>query len=158
MGIRYLGETGAKKLARHFGGLKQIKESSYDDLLAVAEIGERIAGSIIDFFDDERNSEILKRLEQSGLQFEIEKIPETNQAEQPLKGKSFVVSGVFERYSRSQIKEIIELKGGKNISSLSSKTDYLLAGDKMGPEKKKKAVELNIPIISEDDFELMITT
>ncbi len=158
LGIRYLGETGAKKLARHFGGLKQIKESSFDDLLAVPEIGERIAGSIKDFFDDERNIEIVKRLEKSGLQFEIEKIPETSKSEQPLKGKSFVVSGVFERYSRSQIKELIELKGGKNISSLSSKTDYLLAGDKMGPEKKRKAVEFNIPIISEDDFELMITT
>ncbi|MFN2394429.1 MAG: NAD-dependent DNA ligase LigA [Bacteroidales bacterium] len=156
LGIRYLGETGAKKLARHFGNIQQIKDSSFDDLLAVPEIGERIAGSIIDFFNDERNIKILNRLEQAGLKFETESISGTNPANQPLEGKSIVVSGVFEKYSRNQLKEIIELKGGKNVSSLSSKTDYLLAGDNMGPEKKKKAVELNIPIISEDDFEQMI--
>ncbi len=156
LGIRFLGETGAKKLARHFLSLQAIQSSSYEDLIAVPEIGERIAGSVIAYFNDPENLEIVRRLKDAGLQMETQKSVTENAAGLPLSGKSFVVSGVFEKFSRNQVKELIEQNGGKNVSSLSSKTDYLLAGDKMGPEKKKKAEELNIPVISEEDFEKMI--
>ena len=156
LGIRFLGETGAKKLARHFLSLQAIQSSSYEDLIAVPEIGERIAGSVIAYFNDPENLEIVRRLKDAGLQMETQKSVTENAAGLPLSGKSFVVSGVFEKFSRNQVKELIEQNGGKNVSSLSSKTDYLLAGDKMGPEKRKKAEELNIPVISEEDFEKMI--
>ncbi len=156
LGIRHLGETGAKKLARHFGNIDKIRNSNFEELIAVPEIGERIAGSIIDYFDDEQNGEIVNRLVEAGLNFKAETVLQEEPGNLPLEGKSFVVSGVFEGYSRNQIKDLIEQKGGKNVSSLSSKTDFLLAGDKMGPEKKKKAEELNIPIITEEDFNKMI--
>lgn len=156
LGIRHLGETGAKKLARHFGNIDKIRNSTFEELVAVPEIGERIAGSIIDYFDDEQNGEIVNRLVEAGLNFKAETVLHEEPGNLPLEGKSFVVSGVFEGYSRNQIKDLIEQKGGKNVSSLSSKTDFLLAGDKMGPEKKKKAEELNIPIITEEDFNKMI--
>ncbi len=156
LGIRYLGETGAKKLARNFESIDEIRNSGIEELVAVPEIGERIAGSILDYFNDEQNNIIVDRLIEAGLNFRTETTTPAEQGSQTLEGKSFVVSGVFEYYSRNQIKELIEQKGGKNVSSLSSKTDFLLAGDKMGPEKKKKAEELKIPIISEDDFKKMI--
>jgi DNA ligase (NAD+) len=156
LGIRYLGETGAKKLARHFKSIDKIRNSGFEELVAVPEIGERIAGSILDYFSTEQNNVIVNRLIEAGLNFQTETASSEGQANQPLDGKSFVVSGVFEGYSRNQIKELIEQNGGKNVSSISSKTDFLLAGDKMGPEKKKKAEELKIPIISEDDFKKMI--
>ncbi len=156
LGIRYLGETGAKKLARHFGSIDKIRNSVFEELIAVPEIGERIAGSILDYFSDEQNNIIVNRLIEAGLNFRTETTAPAEHGSQPLDGKSFVVSGVFENYSRNQVKELIEQKGGKNVSSLSSKTDFLLAGDKMGPEKKKKAEELKIPIISEADFKKMI--
>jgi DNA ligase (NAD+) len=156
LGIRYLGETGAKKLARNFKSIDKIRNSGFEELVAVPEIGERIAGSILDYFSTEQNNIIVNRLIEAGLNFQTKTASSEGQANQPLEGKSFVVSGVFESYSRNQIKELIEQNGGKNVSSISSKTDYLLAGDKMGPEKKKKAEELEIPIISEDDFKKMI--
>jgi DNA ligase (NAD+) len=156
LGIRYLGETGAKKLARHFGSIDKIRNSTFEELMAVPEIGERIAGSIMDYFSDEQNNQIVNRLIEAGLSFKTETVSTEDRGNQPLDGKSFVVSGVFEGYSRNQIKELIEQKGGKNVSSLSSKTNFLLAGDKMGPEKKKKAEELNIPVITEEDFNRMI--
>ena len=156
LGIRYLGETVAKKLARHFGSIDKIRNSVFEELIAVPEIGERIAGSILDYFSDEQNNIIVNRLIEAGLNFRTETTAPAEHGSQPLDGKSFVVSGVFENYSRNQVKELIEQKGGKNVSSLSSKTDFLLAGDKMGPEKKKKAEELKIPIISEADFKKMI--
>ncbi|MFW5757973.1 MAG: NAD-dependent DNA ligase LigA [Bacteroidota bacterium] len=155
LGIRYLGETTAKILARHFQSLSKLENSSFGQLMEVPEIGERIAGSVVDFFQNEKNQQKLEELRKAGIKTEIEK-QETTPGERPLESKNIVVSGVFQRYSRNQIKEIIEQKGGKNVSSLSSKTHYLLAGEKMGPEKKKKAEMLNIPIINEEDFEQMI--
>ncbi|MFP4288763.1 MAG: NAD-dependent DNA ligase LigA [Bacteroidales bacterium] len=155
LGIRYLGETTAKILARHFQSLTNLENSSFEQLMEVPEIGERIAGSVVDFFQNEKNQQKIDELRKAGLKTEIEK-QETSPGDMPLEGKNIVVSGVFQRYSRNRIKEIIEQKGGKNVSSLSSKTHYLLAGEKMGPEKKKKAEMLNIPIISEEDFEQMI--
>lgn len=156
LGIRFLGETGAKKIARQLKNLDNIRNSSREELTAVPEIGDRIAGSIIEFFEDPENIATIESLQQAGLNFSIEETETSASTYRPLEGKSFVVSGVFEKYSRNQIKDLIEQLGGQNVSSLSAKTNYLLAGEKMGPEKKKKAEQLNIPIISEEDFEQMI--
>ncbi len=156
LGIRHLGETGAKKIARELKNIENIKNSSFEELTQIPEIGERIATSIREFFDNRENIEVIESLKRAGLNFETEQQKEIPQGERPLDGKSFVVSGVFEKYSRNQLKELIEQKGGQNISSLSSKTNFLLAGDKMGPEKKKKAEKLNIPVITEEDFDRMI--
>lgn len=155
LGIRYLGETTAKILARHFYSLSNLENSTYEQLVEVPEIGERIAGSVVAFFNNEQNQRKLEELREAGIQTEIEK-QETPTGAMPLEGKNIVVSGVFQRYSRNQLKEIIEQKGGKNVSSLSSKTHFLLAGEKMGPEKKRKAEALNVPIINEEDFKKMI--
>ncbi len=156
LGIRYVGETVAKKLAAHFKNIDNIINANYDELVSVDEIGEKIAESVINFFNKEEHLKIIERLKEKGIRFEI-KEQEQNITENKLKGKTFVVSGVFKNYSRDQIKALIEKYGGKNTGSISSKTDYLLAGDKMGPAKKEKAQKLNIAIISEEDFEKMIS-
>ncbi|MFN3557043.1 MAG: NAD-dependent DNA ligase LigA [Bacteroidales bacterium] len=156
LGIRHLGETGARKLARHFGNIHRIRTSTFDELIAVPEVGERIAQSILDYFSSSENIAIIEKLEKSGLRMALEPKSTSPASDLPLAGKSFVVSGVFSNHSRDQIKELIELHGGKNVSSISSKTDYVLAGENMGPEKRKKADQLSIPVISEEDFEQMI--
>lgn len=149
LGIRYVGETVAKKLAKHFKSLEQIKKANELELILVDEIGERIAQSVRAYFDNPKNIELTDRLKQAGLQFESEvKEAESNK----LEGKSFVVSGVFSAFSRDELKALIENNGGKNVSSISKKTDYVVAGENMGPSKLQKATELNIPILSEDDF------
>ena len=125
--------------------------ASYDELISVDEIGQVIAASVIEFFQNEKNLEIIKRLNGYGIQFELSADKLENQTEL-LKGSTFVVSGVFEKVSRDELKKLIEDNGGKVGSSISSKTSYLVAGDKMGPSKRTKAEGLNIPIISEDDF------
>lgn len=149
IGIRFVGETVAKKLAKHFKTIDAIIQASEEDLVAVDEIGEKIAASVRAFFEVEENRILIERLKSKGLQFEI--VAKEN-ASDKLKGASFVVSGVFTAFSRDEIKDLIESNGGKNVGSISAKTDYVLAGDKMGPAKFKKAESLNIPIISEDDF------
>jgi DNA ligase (NAD+) len=158
LGIRHLGETGAKKIARKLKNLETIRKTSYEDLLEIPEIGEKIAASIIDYFKDYENIKSLNALIDAGLNFETEQPEEESlsSSDLPLAGKSFVISGVFENYSRNELKEIIEKNGGQNVSSLSSKTNYLVVGAKMGPEKKKKAQELSIPMITEADFEKLI--
>jgi DNA ligase (NAD+) len=153
LGIRYVGETVAKKLAAHFKSIDHLKEASFDELVNVEEIGEKIAESVIRWFAKPGHLEMIERLRSHGVQMEIK---EEQVVLDKLQGKSFVVSGVFERYSRDEIKALIEKYGGKNVSSISSKTDFVLAGDKMGPAKKEKASKLGIPIISEEDFEKMI--
>lgn len=155
IGIRHLGETMAKKLARHFKHIDQLLLASHEELLSVDEVGEKIAGSILDYFAERENILMLDRLRKAGLQFEVTK--NDTISGQTLEGKSFVVSGVFEHYSRQQIKDLIEKNGGKISSSLSSKTDFLLAGENMGPEKRKKAVELNIPLLTEQELEQMLS-
>ncbi len=155
IGIRYVGETVAKKLALHYRNIDALMNAGFDDLLNVEEIGNKIAESIIAFFSNVQNRELILRLKNYGIRFKIDEAaysPVSNK----LKGNSFVVSGVFTKYSRDRIKKIIEKNGGKNVSSISSKTNYLLAGDNMGPEKKKKAASLNIPVITEDDFLKML--
>jgi len=151
LGIRYVGETVAKKLAKHYKNIDSLSQASLMDLVLVDEIGERIAQSVIDFFDNQENKIIIERLKSYGVQFEIVEKVNLNATEK-LIGKTFVVSGVFEKFSRDDLKQAIEDNGGKVGSSISSKTDYVIAGDNMGPAKLEKANKLNIPIISETDF------
>jgi DNA ligase (NAD+) len=151
IGIRFVGETVAKKLAKHYKSIDALRQATLMDLILVDEIGERIAQSVIDFFENQENRIIIERLKSFGVQFEIVEQINPN-ATDKLSGKTFVVSGVFEKFSRDDLKKAIEDNGGKVGSSISAKTDYVVAGDNMGPAKLDKATKLNIPIISEDDF------
>ena len=154
LGIRMVGETVAKKLAKTYKSLQALRTTSYEALIQIDEIGDRIAQSVIEFFANDLNKAILERLEGYGLQMEIQ------ETEAPisdvLKGKTLVVSGVFARHSRDELKALIESHGGKVGSSISSKTSYVVAGENMGPSKLEKATQLNIPILSEADFEKLI--
>lgn len=155
LGIRYVGETVAKKLAKHYKNIDALQQASLTDLILVDEIGDRIASSVIEFFENEENKIIINRLKSCGVQFEIvEKI--NPNATQKLVGKTFVVSGIFEIYSRDELKAAIEENGGKVGSSISTKTDYVIAGENMGPAKLEKASQLKIPIISEYQFENLL--
>nr|WP_292960668.1 NAD-dependent DNA ligase LigA [Muricauda sp. UBA7809] len=151
LGIRYVGETVAKKLAKAFKNIDALMAASQEQLMAVDEIGERIAESVVNFFAEPANMEIINRLKSYGLQFSLSDEQLENQTEK-LKGLTFVVSGVFETISRNELKKMIEDNGGKVSSSISSKTSFLVAGDKMGPSKKTKAESLGVPIISEQEF------
>ncbi|MES2578604.1 MAG: NAD-dependent DNA ligase LigA [Bacteroidota bacterium] len=151
IGIRFVGETVAKKLAKHYKNIDALRQATLMDLILVDEIGERIAQSVIDFFENQENRIIIERLKSFGVQFEIVEHINPN-ATNKLSGKTFIVSGVFEKFSRDDLKKAIEDNGGKVGSSISAKTDYVVAGDNMGPAKFDKATKLNIPIISEDDF------
>lgn len=156
LGIRYVGETVAKKLASAFKTIEQLMAATYDDLLKVDEIGDRIALSITEYFSDPRHVEQIERLKAAGLQFEnTEK--EKEKVSDVLNGKIVVISGVFSKFSRDEIKELVEVNGGKNAGSISSKTHYVVAGENMGPAKLEKARQLNIPILSEDEFLAMIS-
>jgi len=155
LGIRYVGETVAKKLAKHYKSIEAIAKATQEDLVAVDEIGERIAESVVEFFSSEANREFIDRLRSYGLQLELSAEKLANQTEK-LKGLSIVVSGVFETVSRTELKKLIEDNGGKVSSSISSKTNYLVAGDKMGPSKRTKAESLDISIISESEFLTLI--
>ncbi|RAR75453.1 NAD-dependent DNA ligase LigA [Flavobacterium aciduliphilum] len=155
LGIRYVGETVAKKLAHHYKNIDALAQASMMDLILVDEIGERIAQSVLEFFENENNIKIIERLKGFGIQFERVEIYNPN-ATTLLQDKIFVVSGVFEQFSRDELKKAIEENGGKVASSISSKTDFVLAGDNMGPAKLEKATKLGIKIISENDFCTMI--
>ncbi len=155
LGIRYVGETVAKKLAKHYKSIDAIASASLMDLILVDEIGEKIAQSVIEFFDNQENRLIIERLKQYGIQLEAIASADTTVSD-ILSGKTFVVSGVFEKFSRDDLKKAIEDNGGKVGSSISAKTHFVVAGDNMGPAKLEKANQLNIPIISEDDFIAMI--
>ena len=151
LGIRYVGETVAKKLARSHKTIEALIQASAEELMQVDEIGERIARSVVDFFQDPVKRELVERLRTYGLQFAISEDQLAGQTDL-LKGSTFVVSGVFETLSRTELKKMIEDNGGKVASSVSSKTTYLVAGDKMGPSKRTKAEQLGVPILSEHDF------
>lgn len=154
LGIRFVGDTVAKKLAAHFKNIDNLAAASYEELTSVGEIGEKIAASVIEYFKSTRHRMLIARLKGQGLQFEIaeKSVPKSDK----LQGLSFVISGVFSRFSREEAREMIEQNGGKVLSGISSKLNYLLAGENMGPSKLEKATELNIPILSEDDFLQMI--
>jgi DNA ligase (NAD+) len=151
LGIRYVGETVAKKLVKHYKSIDALMFASTLDLVTVDEIGERIAESVVEFFSSEENRIMVERLKTFGVQLEISAEKLANQTEK-LKGLSIVVSGVFETVSRNELKKLIEDNGGKVSSSISSKTSYLVAGDKMGPSKRTKAEKLEITILSELEF------
>lgn len=154
LGIRHVGETVAKKLVKYFKTINTLIEATKEELVEVDEIGEKIADSILEFFQEEENRLLVDRLIVAGLSFEIAE--EENNKSDVLDNKTFVVSGVFSQYSRNEIKKMIEDYGGKNVGSISKKTNFVLAGEKMGPSKLKKATDLNIPIISEEDFLSML--
>ena len=148
LGIRFVGEVGAKKLARYFKNINNLMTASVEELASVEDIGDKTAQVVYDYFHDLRHQQLIERLRQAGLKFTVVEIHLSNK----LEGKTFVVSGVFSRFSRDEIKAHIEQHGGKVSSSISGKTDYLLAGEKMGPEKLKKAEKLGVAIISEADY------
>lgn len=154
LGIRHVGETVAKKLSKRFGSVDELMEAGKDELLQVDEIGEKIASSLLRYFADGRHRASIDSLRAAGVQFA--NTEEQSALSDKLSGKSFVISGTFIRHSRDELKNLIEAHGGKNQSSVSSKTDYLLAGDGIGPAKLEKANSLKIPIISEDEFDQMI--
>jgi len=149
LGIRFVGETVAKKLVKHFKSIDALSQATSEQLISVDEIGDRIAQSVIDYFSLEETKIQIEKFKKLGLQLQIvEKEGDSN----ILEGKSFVVSGVFTSFSRDELKELIDSNGGKIVSSISKKTDYVVAGDNMGPSKLQKATELNILILSEDEF------
>jgi DNA ligase (NAD+) len=151
LGIRYVGETVARKLAKYYKNIDALSQATLMDLILVDEIGEKIAKSVLEFFDNQENKSNIERLKNHGIQFEIVQNINPN-ATDKLVGKIFVVSGVFEQFSRDELKKVIEENGGKIGSSISAKTNYVVAGDNMGPAKLEKAGKLNIPILSETDF------
>ncbi len=155
LGIRYVGETVAKKLALAFPNIDLLKAATIEDLTQVDEIGDRIAQSIVKYFSNPNNLEVINKLRTFGLQFELSESIIAQRTEK-LKGLSIVISGTFDNYSRDEYKSMIEQNGGKNSGSISSKTNYVLAGDNMGPAKLEKAKSLGIPIINEDDFLKML--
>jgi DNA ligase (NAD+) len=155
IGIRYVGKTVAEKLARHFGSMEKLSTASLEQLLATPEVGDKIAESVVRFFQSEENQKEIKRLAAAGLQLES-----LHQAPEPishiLEGKSFVISGVFKNYEREQLQQIIQANGGRILSGVSAKLDYLVAGENMGPAKREKAEKLGVKIISESDFEQLL--
>ena len=151
LGIRYVGETVARKLANYFKTIDRLAIATFEELLLAEEIGDRIAQSILDWFKDEHHRSEIENLKASGLQFETVEV-EVKLASESLVGKTFIISGVFEKYSRDELKDLIEQHGGKILSSISAKLNYLVAGDNMGPAKLEKAQKLNIPIISDEEL------
>ncbi len=155
LGIRYVGETVAKKLAAYFKNIDSLMNASFEELVTVEEIGERIAESLIEYFKDQKHKVQIEQLRSHGLQFEsVQKMVDLESTK--LEGKSFIISGVFENYSRDELKDIIEANSGKIVSSISPKLNFLVAGDNMGPAKLDKATKLQIPIISDDDLIKML--
>lgn len=155
LGIRMVGETTAKKIARVYNSIDTLQWATAEQLCAIEDVGPQIAENIVKYFEDLRNLEILERLRQAGLQFEGEASPFTGN-EGVLAGQSIVISGTFSHHSRDEYKAMIEANGGKNVGSVSKKTSFILAGENMGPEKRKKAEDLGIRLMTEDEFLEMI--
>ena len=153
LGIRYVGKTTAEKLTTHFGKINNLINASFDEIISVDEVGDKIAESIIKFFSINENIDLVNHLKDSGLNFS-EKTQEMESTK--LNGLSFVISGKFINFSREKLQEKIKINGGKLVKSLSSKTDFLIAGENMGPKKKIMADKLNIKIISESEFLSML--
>lgn len=155
LGIRFVGETTAKTLVKAFRSIDALAEASLDDLMQVDEIGVRIAQSILQYFADARNREIIERLREAGVQMQMAE-QDSSEYTDKLAGKSIVISGVFAHHSRDEYKDMIEKNGGKNVGSISKKTTFILAGENMGPSKLEKAQKLGVPIINEDEFLKML--
>ena len=155
LGIRFVGATVAKRLAHSFITIESLMNASIEQLTATDDIGERIAGSLVDFFARESNRELVKRLIDAGVKFTLDKEIVENKTDK-LKGKSIVISGVFEKHSRDEYKGMIERNGGKNVGSVSKSTSFILAGANMGPTKLEKAQKLGVALISEDEFLSML--
>jgi DNA ligase (NAD+) len=151
LGIRFVGETVAKTLARAFKSIEAIEQATLQQLLDVDEIGGKIAQSILNYFSNEQNKQLVDRLKAEGLTMELSE-EEVQDRTDKLQGASIVISGVFSHHSREEYKALIEKNGGKNVGSISSKTSFILAGENMGPSKLEKAQKLGIKIINEDDF------
>ena len=156
LGIRFVGETVAKKLAQAFPSIEALENASFQELINVDEIGEKIANSILQFFGDETNKVLVDRLKEIGLQF-LKPSDESSSMSDKLEGMSIVISGVFAEHSRDEYKALIEAHGGKNIGSISKKTSFVLAGENMGPAKLKIANKLGVRIVSEKEFIDMIS-
>jgi len=154
LGIRFVGVTVAKTLAFHFRSIDKLARASYDELIAIDEIGDRIARSVIDYFSNPRNSEIIEKLKHAGVNMEMQE--EEKSGNRRLQGKTIVISGSFSQHSRKELQEMIERYGGKNTSSVSSNTDYLLAGENIGPKKLEQAEKNKVAVISEEEFLKMI--
>jgi len=153
LGIRHVGETVAARLAEHFGSLERLSQAEVEELTALEDIGPRIAESLVLFFANPDNRQIIERLKFYGLQLERTGEDATEIGHNPhISGKKFVISGVFEKLGREELKEKLQAQGGLVLSSLSSKTDFLVAGDNMGPSKRQKAEKLSIPIVGEKDI------
>ena len=155
LGIRFVGETVAKKVAKAFLSIEELEQANLEKLIQVDEIGEKIAQSIILYFANEKNKALIERLKAAGVQMKAEEI-DTSDHTTKLEGQSIVISGVFTHHSRDEYKELIEKHGGKNVGSISSKTSFILAGENMGPSKLEKAQKLGIQIINEDEFLALI--
>jgi DNA ligase (NAD+) len=155
LGIRHVGEVVAKKMARYFGSWEKLTQASFEELCEVPEIGQIIALSVKNYLENPEHLHEVARLQEAGLNFSASEEELASRTEK-LKGKSIVVSGVFQTVSRDELKKLIEDNGGKNVSSISSKTDFVVAGDNMGPSKKDKAESLNIPLLSEVEFLKML--
>ena len=151
LGIRFVGETVAKKLANHFKSLDNLMKASIEELILVDEIGDRIAESVVRFSSNLINIQLVERLRNFDVQLEVSAKSQEDKTE-ILKGKSFVVTGVFTQFNRNDLKKSIEDNGGKVVGSISKKTNYIIAGDNMGPSKLAKAESLGVPIISEMDY------
>ena len=151
LGIRYVGETVAKRLANSFHSIEALRAATFEQLIAVDEIGDRIANSVRRYFADERNCHLVERLQEVGLQMNISEVQLSNRSEK-LKGKTIVISGTFLHHSRDEYKNLIEQHGGKNSGSVSGKTSFILAGDNMGPAKLEKAAKLGIQVMQEEEF------
>ena len=150
LGIRMVGETTAKKIVKRFPTIELLQWATIEQLVTIEDVGEQIANNIVDYFNDMHNLDIINRLREAGVQMESgeDSLPESNK----LQGNSIVVSGVFTHHSRDEYKAMIEAHGGKNVSSVSKKTSFVLAGENMGPEKRKKAESFGVQIMTEEEF------
>jgi DNA ligase (NAD+) len=151
LGIRYVGETVAKRLASAYTSMEQLTQASFESLIETDEIGERIARSVMEYFADKRNQELIRRLQDYGLQMRLGEEVLSIRSDK-LKGLTFVISGTFTQHSRDEYKSIIERYGGKNVAAVSGNTDYILAGSNMGPAKLAKAERLGVKVMKEDEF------
>lgn len=151
LGIRFVGETVAKKVARAFPDIDKLKKATLDELIHVDEIGEKIAASILRYFANPKNEELVERLRNAGVQLKLSATSQGKQTDR-LAGLSILISGVFAHHSRDEYKALIELHGGKNVGSISKKTSFILAGENMGPSKLEKATKLDIPLVNEEEF------